>query len=718
MTMFANPQKTVSERSLVVHPRKRNRSSRTKCNSSLDSLAFLTTSVLDNSKRGGSNSTKSNQRTVTRKRSRPRPLYKNGQGEESLMNPMENAFVSANQKVLKVQKKDERLKLRKPISPRREGCHSRRKNLESSDESEVEDLSESVDNLRASKIDPMPTSKLKCFVSPDSSSSPKFGNSIRRKLSLDSSGSISSRLEMQMANEREASERKRDTWDNADDSYQDSLTSIKEVERRIQRIVSPSPKKIVHRNLSKKGERKRKSTTSQNGSKSTVSSKRSSRLVRVSKLKINSRKKPQIVLARAMTVGKKTIPKRQIDKPAKKVREKNEDSLKFSKHKDRSAPSKAKKKTEIGSRSVQEYHDYFDTHTSFNGGDNMRHSTEDLSIPKKEKRKGPSSTMEVTDEAEGQMSENTNNLDSVTPWENDSTEVSKIVSMKKKKLLGFVDQLMKDLEKLKTQIGSYEDNDLVEVDDLQKDSYVLKEADILCPRRSELRTCRKDEHELSPAQQEPLNRWINPMLPPARTPLLNQFSNSDDESECSYDSVIDLGVVSDSRALIRYAKENTSANYGDDDDDSYFSKRDIDSNVPNRSRISRLNTNSDILVSIGHLNGGVEASGHVPETNATSKPSSKTNMALSVPSRKGPKDGNLPLARKLDLKEREDSNDLLISMDWEECFKNEMAKRALQRSPDKENKFIDSEDTRSESSSSDNESYLDALMMAAPTLEF
>ena len=210
-------------------------------------------------------------------------------------------------------------------------------------------------------------------------------------------------------------------------------------------------------------------------------------------------------------------------------------------------------------------------------------------------------------------------------------------------------------------------------------------------------------------------RGINPILPPAHTPPLNQFSNWDEESECSYDSVIDLGVVSDSRALIRYAKENTSANYGGGDDDSDFSKREIDFNVTNRSRISRLNTNSDILASIGHLNVGVETSGNVPETNSSSKPSSKTHKVLSVPSGKGPKDGKLPLARKPDLKEREDSNDLLISMDWEECFKNEMARRALQRSHNKENKF---EDAGSESTSSDNESYLDALMMAAPTLEF
>ena len=395
MTMFLNPQKTGLERSLVVHHRKRSRSSRTKCNSSFDSLALLTTSVLDNSKRSESNSTKSHQRTGARKRSRPRPLYKN-QGEESLMNSIENALVSANQKVVTVQKKDERPKLRKPLPPRRKNCHARRKILESSDESDIDNLSD-----RASILEPIRTSKSECFLSTDSSSSHKFGNSKIRKFSSNSSESISSNSERQVANQREASERKRDTWDNAKDSFQDSLTSITEVERRIQRIVSPSPKKNVHRNPSKKEERKIKSKTYRNGSKSTVSSKRSSRLVRVSKLKINSKKKPQIVLARAVTVGKKTIPKRQIDKPAKKAKEKSEDWLKISKHKERSAPSKLKKKTGIGSRSVKEFHEYFDTYSpSFNGGDNIRHSTEDLSIPNIEERKHPSSTMEVIDEIE------------------------------------------------------------------------------------------------------------------------------------------------------------------------------------------------------------------------------------------------------------------------------------------------------------------------------
>ena len=814
LAIFGTPEKSVNElrtskavaeRSLSVRSKKRSRSLMTTSGGSLGSFALMSVSTDEKIDRNPLKSTtrRSNVRSVTRKRSRPRETDRlrkesattcrtpSGLARPSLTNSTKNERHQEdrtpvrNEKIHIEEKQESKAESRIRIPPRRSRYNPpRRIILESSDESDIDNSSDTFGCFDSPAVDPI-TAPTRTKEDPPPNSLTSFNrkstiSNLPEAQSRDSETSCSYLETLLTKKNSSDSHRKRTTLDK--DTFQCSLTSIFEADRHVQPVVTPSPKKKANANSasSTKGyntandERRRKQSKSDRSvNKSIGSANNPVRLKRVSRLKINAKKKPKVVLTRAMTVGRKTIPGRQIIKPAKKPKAKataKHSLINLKQNDHRKLLMKEKKSRRVtksvlvsnGSNGSNE--EDFDGQTSNDNDTFIISSTEEESLPDKGNQSSKAvPKAALRKKASDLIRARKNGVDSTTVLRKKAgvslhvRVAGETISTKKMELLDFIDKMMVDLKGIKVQIQESEDSDMVGVKDLQEEFYVLTEDDIFYSKgakssksrnsvaskasRRKLTFNSKRKNSPSPrvSSSTSIGRWQNDFtLPPPIGPTSQLLSNWEEESECSYDSVIDLGIVSDSRALVRYAEENASSNYYDDDESSGASNSDVDASGihapiakpnPSQSRSSRLNTSSSILASLGILRNTENSdntsklSNPTPLTKAKEHAVTESSSVASKSVAKHPssKAKKVPSLEAAIIPKTTNPMEALLAIDWDECLDQELEKRALQRSTkicDLEEEGVNGNNDGEDDSSSSGGSSLDAMMMGAPILAF
>ncbi len=580
---------------------------------------------------------------------------------------------------------------------------------------------------------------------------------------------------------------------NGNDTFQCSLTPIFEADRPTKTVVTPSPKKeskkkILEFSLSKSLTSSSKAVgmamnsfapssthsskghkiptdaivvhNSKSNSSSSISTKESNdipsrkftkrqRLKRVSKLRINSKKKQKVVLTRAMTVGRKTIPGRKVDQTAEEV-DKMKIPLNISKSQDGMASLRKNKENVVSGKKCL---------PKFNARRSKRIRLLEKIVPSSREKSKPvlesiiddddsatqySSPIPTKSKTLDPILDSRNNKDPKTDGSDEETSSSSLdksgflISAKKKALIGYIDQMMVDLRGLQTKIRNSKDNDMVSAKYLRGGEFnPLAECDIFISKlrnHCHIGTSLTGHQNTNPqGSSAPYDRdsVLTSLGKTHTTPqpiglVPNQFFHEvwEEESECSYESVIDLGIVSDSRALVRYANENKASGfYGDDEsfEDAVSNEKETlkAKSVPRKSRSSGLNTSCSVLLSLG---GKVDA-GSSDEVTKTSNLKLSGNLEQNNVDAVTPMISSSKALKKSLTKEKVtgvvaaikktvNPIESLLGFDWDEELDEELEKRAAER------KEVANDKPDNDDMSSSDHSYLDITMTEAPTLVF
>jgi len=357
-------------------------------------------------------------------------------------------------------------------------------------------------------------------------------------------------------------------------------------------------------------------------------------LKRVSKLRHNGTKKPRVVLTKAITVGKKTIPARQIVKikkakiPLVKKIQKHRQSaktcwnLKQNKSTNTSAKEDATKTTN------------HDKHGS------LTKRSEIAPTAIKAKKRLELIPNEKKD----------------APYLNGVTKRKLTVpkSPKKEAMLEYIAELIIGLETLKEDVSKTDERNIVDLFDVKRDYIPLSKMDVFVDCREKGIPRRRGTKLASSSRQSrdltsmPI-RMTNPSSLPFFSAQMSSRSKAafssfpelnfgDDESAC--ESVIDLGTISNSQALVSYTRKGATEESGinsiissknsnkhkDDDCDSVPS---ITKPIKYQGGKSRINNGgSDILATFG-CTIPVSSQEKNASASVSALPVSKTTMSLS-----------------------------------------------------------------------------------------
>lgn len=319
------------------------------------------------------------------------------------------------------------------------------------------------------------------------------------------------------------------------------------------------------------------------------------RLKRVSKLRRNGTKKPPVALAKAITVGKKTIPARQVVK-LRKMKPPSVKKVQIPCETDRTSKYLSKKKSTNSKKSTMKTMDSDHTDRLIKRLETTR---KQWPITKGKKRLEASKIAKMKASGHTDMTELKKNGKRKMP-----------ISLNKESMLKFISEMMNDLETLKETVTKSDDRNIIDLADLKRDFIPLSKMDILldCRKKRERRHWSGGLSAASSKKRRALASTRNtPSLPSfsMRTPAGKMFSPfftpdfGDDESVC--ESVIDLGTISNSQALVSYTRNGSLDKYKNKIEDS-------DRKVGQSTRLDRKhqakksriqNSCTDILATLG-----------------------------------------------------------------------------------------------------------------------
>lgn len=295
-------------------------------------------------------------------------------------------------------------------------------------------------------------------------------------------------------------------------------------------LITPSPKI----------KRKKSSNTSYQGSDiSEVSSKgRNNKVRRVSSVNGTAKKKKRVELAKAVAVGKVTIPAREVAKSTRKtnngkIMKKTQSNIKSP------ALSEANKSYQMPKVQRKEHGLTEFTTKCFEGSDSDRKdqlSSSSLEGDRKDNdfpihRRINSSKSKDTRQPKGE-----------------SLKIPR--NGRKSKLMSFIDDAIDDLKELKNEIKRIPVSDLVKIEELKTMYEPLTRKHLLVDNQLKNKVKTKSSLQTF-GFIAPKTNYSN------RTPfpLLNNSCKDNDEDSCC-DSVIDFGIISDSKAIVSYSKQD------------------------------------------------------------------------------------------------------------------------------------------------------------------
>lgn len=309
------------------------------------------------------------------------------------------------------------------------------------------------------------------------------------------------------------------------------------------------------------------------------------KLKRVSKLRNNGTKKQQVVLTKAITVGKKTIPARQIVKIKK-------------------AKNPLVKKIQTHSQSAK---------TSLNLKQNKSMSTsakEDITKAVNHEKHG-SLTKKSESAPTGQPAtiKAKKRLELIPHEKKDVPSLNGVPKRKptvpktpkKEAMLEYIAGLMIDLETLKEDVSKTDEHNIIDLSEIKRDFIPLSKVDLFVDcKKNGIPRRRRSKFSSSSRQSRDLTSTPIRMTNPSSVPFFSTHMSNrskaafssfpgldfgDDESAC--ESVIDLGTISNSQALVCYKRKGATEESGID------SKANNCSNDSSNSNNNNNNNNED-----------------------------------------------------------------------------------------------------------------------------
>ena len=310
-----------------------------------------------------------------------------------------------------------------------------------------------------------------------------------------------------------------------------------------------------------------------------------------------------------------------------------------------------------------------------------------------------------------------------TQFENEDVCDERSISSKRHQLINFIDGMLEDLQGLKVQIRQSRDNDVVDVFDLQTKFTVLSKGDIFVdhsPRSQKPANATSNSNKLS-FSKSGRGSIDGAFHNPTFLPLFKESTaHWEEESECSYNSVIDLGIISDSRALVRLAEENRYSDEEDSSDDSSSCSKVEAGNAEQtaNSRIRRSNTSATTFWTLESMVKDVKDSEQMVALKAP-KPSSTNSIHLQPSPLE---EIALPIEKEAAILEAKCPPKEIMVTNWDEVSVNELKERALQRSAEifemnMDGKISEPNDDDKSCSSTDDSS-LDVLMLEIPIIAY
>ena len=496
------------------------------------------------------------------------------------------------------------------------------------------------------------------------------------------------------------------------------------------------------------------------------------KLKRVSKLRNNGTKKPQVVLTKAITVGKKTIPARQIVKikkakiPLVKKIQTHRQSAKTS------WTLKQNKSTSTSSKEAAMKTTNNEKHGSLTKRSEIAPTEQPVTIKAKKR-------LELIPHEKKDV-----------PYLNGIPKRNLTVPKPSKKdaLLEYIAGLMIDLETLKEDVSKTDERNIIDLLEIKRDFIPLSKVDLFVDCK-EKGTPRRRRSKLASSSRQSRDLTSTPirMTHPSSLPFFSTHMSSrskaafssfpeldfgDDESAC--ESVIDLGTISNSQALVSYKRKgateesginssstnnNSSNDSNNNSSNSSSNKKDDDcDSVPpitkpikyqgGKSRIN--NGGSDILATFGCTTSSQEKKASA----STSTSVSKTTLSLSPRSKistlKKPRkvhvprldpqmnslQGNRnPVSSRATNKEMDDPFEKLFAMDHDDLIEEELKKwvhlpmshhstsvktgtNETNGDDDDDDDGDDDDDDDDLASSSSDESMEDDMLLNIPTLAY
>lgn len=328
------------------------------------------------------------------------------------------------------------------------------------------------------------------------------------------------------------------------------------------KLVTPSPK--VKR-------KKSSNTSSQSSDISEVSSKgRNNKVRRVSSVNGAAKKKKRVELAKAVSVGKVTIPAREVEKSTRKTN--NGKIIKATKSDIKSLALTETNKSYQMSKVQREEHGLTDfTTKSFEGSDSDR--KDQLSTSSFE---GDTKDKDLT------IYRRINSSKSKDRRQPKGESLKRPRNGRKSKLMSFIDDAIDDLKELKNEIKRVPVSDLVKIEELRRMYEPLTRQHLLVDKQLKNKVKTKSSVQTFGFMASKTNYSTT-------FPLLNNSCKDNDEDSCC-DSVIDFGIISDSKAIVSYSQQ--------DDSEDCQSKAPLENDKAKESR-SRIQSNSvGILASL------------------------------------------------------------------------------------------------------------------------
>lgn len=328
------------------------------------------------------------------------------------------------------------------------------------------------------------------------------------------------------------------------------------------KLVTPSPK--VKR-------KKSSNTSSQSSDISEVSSKgRNNKARRVSSVNGAAKKKKRVELAKAVSVGKVTIPAREVEKSTRKTN--NGKIIKATKADIKSLALTETNKSYQMSKVQREEHGLTEfTTKSFEGSDSDR--KDQLSTSSFE---GDTKDKDLTIHRRINSSKSKD----IRQPKGGSFKIPR--NGRKSKLMSFIDDAIDDLKELKNEIERMPVSDLVKIEELRRMYEPLTRQHLLVDKQLKNKVKTKSSVQTFGFKASKTNYSTT-------FPLFNNSCKDNDE-DSSCDSVIDFGIISDSKAIVSYSQQ--------DDGEDCQSKAPLKNDKAKESR-SRIQSNSvGILASL------------------------------------------------------------------------------------------------------------------------
>ena len=445
------------------------------------------------------------------------------------------------------------------------------------------------------------------------------------------------------------------------------------------------------------------------------------RLKRVSKRRGNGTKKPTVVLTKAITVGRKTIPARQVAKlrktkppPVKKIQMQRETAHTSKYLKQRRSPSSKKNTVQT---------------IDFNETDNLTKRLEttrkQCATIKGKKRLEAAKLLKIKPNGNADMK-----------GLNHGKNRKASTSLKKEAMVKFISEMMNDLENLKATVTNSDDRNIIDLVDLKRDFIPLSKMDVILDcrgkgktrhRKGKLATTSSKHRSLASSRNTPLVPFFSMQTPVGHKVVFSPFSGPDfgeDESAC--ESVIDLGTISNSQALLSYTRygspdESEDKSSAEDSASERARSGTLDRKRPaGKSRLQ--NYGSDILATLGCATADKRKRGSDSKATSSSRSNGDGKDSREIATqfvetpameKQAPLSENNSLGPKIN-----DPFEELLAMDHDDLIEEELKKRAKDFMP---NEFAlvkvgyrEFDDT----SSSSDDSMQDDLMLDIPTLAY